>query len=108
MRKLSPGDIAAKLNRISASNRSRRWKRAARQHLMQDVGGYLPPNGHTIEIGRESFVCIKRRYPTAGAAMHALATTHLSSNPERAEIRAYRCWKCRAFHLTSMEYQPND
>lgn len=108
MRKLSPGDVSARLGRIEKSTRSRRWKKAAKARLLADVGGYLPEHGHIIELPDGGKVCTKRRFPTFTAAFSALVATKRSLNGNRQERRVYLCSDCHAFHLTSMEYRHHD
>lgn len=108
MRRLTPGDINAKLKRIERSSRSRKWKRAAKAHLLADVKGWMPQNGHIIELPDGKKVCTKRRFSTFGAAASALADTMASPNGSRRERRVYPCRDCHAFHLTSMEHHHHD
>src|SRR5690554_2589103 len=108
MRRLTPGDINAKLKRIERSSRSRKWKRAAKAHLLADVKGWVPKNGHIIELPDGGKACTKRRFSTFGAAASALAATLASPNENRHERRVYLCRDCHAFHLTSMENRHHD
>lgn len=109
MRKLSPGDISAKLGRIEKSTRSSRWKKAARARLLADVGASTPKHGHMIEIeGTKRKVCTKRRFPTFTAAFSALVGAMNSPNTNRHEQRVYPCEGCGGWHLTSLEEIRND
>lgn len=49
--------------------------------------------------------CRKHRYPDETSARVALATIIRKDKTHRpkTEARAYRCPKCRGFHLTSQE-----
>lgn len=106
MRKLDPGDIAAKLDRIEKAGRSRRWKKAARAHLLADVGGETRKSGSMVDLPKGKTVCTKRRFRTYGAAILALIATATSPNPARREQRIYLCNHCQAYHLSSKEYSP--
>jgi len=108
MRRLTPGDINAKLKRIERSPRSRKWKRAARAHLLADVKGWMLQNGHIIELPDGKKVCTKRRFPTFTAAFSALVAAKRSPNTNRHEKRVYPCEGCGGWHLTSTEDRSND
>ena len=109
MRRLTPGDISARLGRIEKSTRSRRWRKAARARLLADVGGSEPAHGHMIELeGTERRVCTKRRFPTFTAAFSALVAAKRSPNTNRHEQRVYPCEGCGGWHLTSTEDRSND
>lgn len=43
--------------------------------------------------------CVKHRYRDELDAKIAL--TFMPDNPQRREVRAYRCPRCRGWHLTS-------
>lgn len=101
MRQLSPGDIQRKLAQISTSGRSRKWKKRAREHLLEDVGAVPVPNAKGSYKTQRGDVCAKRRFSKASAATQALVDTFMSPSPNRHECRIYFCKNCQGFHLTS-------
>lgn len=113
MRKLSGGDIDARLARIDkARHRSRRWRRNARAKLLRDQGaqpkvGVSGVVGYIFDDGERGAVCSKHRYWSRADAEHALAVTQASDDPWRNETRVYACRYCRGHHLTSKEYRPH-
>lgn len=109
MRRLSPGDAARKLALIETQPRSRRWKRRAKAHLLDDVNATLSASGAywTTPTGT---VCRKRRFTTFTSAIEGLVEALNSPNPHRRERRVYHCKRCSSWHITSKPFEeyPHD
>lgn len=50
--------------------------------------------------------CKKRRYKDQiGAKLAMASTSHKDHRRNKNEIRSYRCYKCKGYHLTSQPYK---
>jgi len=106
MRRLTPGDVSAKLERITKSPRGRRWRKRARAHLLVDVAADPASTAKLITLKDGKTVCTKRRFSTREDAELAMDCIKRSPNRHRHEERSYFCRQCGSYHLTSMRYQP--
>lgn len=48
-----------------------------------------------------SFVCLKKRFATMGAADYALERITESPRTDKIPVRVYQCERCNGWHLTS-------
>ena len=84
--------------------RGKRWLKRAMQHLLEDCGATPIKSGnrviaHRMEEGHA--VCVKRRFKTEAQADHVLMQISLEPEPRKKPIRAYYCYCCCGWHLTS-------
>lgn len=103
MRKLSGGDIAARLARIDRSGRGRRWRKKAKAKLLRDQDAVVRPSLYGFR--ERGAVCHKIRHATLAKAREELsiAQDRAAVDPRRREQRVYQCPHCRGYHLTSWE-----
>jgi hypothetical protein len=104
---MNAGRFATQRDRIaSEQGRSNAWRKRAMASLVrrsgaqtnQAVGGKLIswslPGGRTV--------CVKKRYAREDQATAAIAEMHREHDGRRKPIRAYPCFHCLGWHVTSM------
>jgi hypothetical protein len=90
--------------RNEAWSRSKRWRKRAMQHLVADAGAHVIASGSRIiayKLPDGTTACFKRRFPTEDAANRTLRQIACEPEPRKKPIRAYPCFECSGWHVTS-------
>ena len=103
---MSPAEYARRRARIDAKSftRTPRWHKRAMKQLNKEAGAVAliagrKVVGHQLPSGR--VVCIKRRFHTEELALAKLAQIAKEPADRHKPIRAFACYSCLGWHLTS-------
>lgn len=89
--------------------RSLAWRKRALKRLIADAGVVELKTGKRVTAYRlpcQTVICVKRRYPNEQSAIDALAQIGNEHDGRIKPIRAYPCYRCFGWHLTSAKHDP--
>jgi hypothetical protein len=87
------------------------WFKRAMQKLIQEAGAVAIYSGGRIvghELANGQIVCTKQRFQTELAAGAALLQIAISAGEHKKPQRAYACFACLGWHLTSQNQKANN
>lgn len=103
---MSPAEYRRKRARIEAeaTRRAPSWRKRALKRLTVEAGAVALVMGrkvvaHKLPGGR--VVCVKQRFVSEEQALERLATIAHGPNDRVKPIRAFPCYSCLGWHLTS-------
>lgn len=103
---MTPRQFAAARERILSQShrRSNDWRKRALAHLVAEAGAEPQTSGRRVLSWRMptgQHVCVKHRYTTETRATDAILEMHRETDGRRKPIRAYPCYFCAGWHITS-------
>jgi hypothetical protein len=87
-----------------SSGRTDKWRKRAFQHLVREAGAEVVSSGRRItsyRLPNGQSVCHKRRFRCEGDALDTLRQIAIEEEPRKKPIRAYACYVCFGWHVTS-------
>lgn len=84
--------------------RSNDWRKRALARLIAEARAEPQHSGKRILSWRMTtgqHVCVKHRYTTEARATDAILEMHRETDGRRKPIRAYACYFCNGWHITS-------
>jgi hypothetical protein len=106
---MTPGQFARKRDRImhNSPGRSDEWRKRAMKRLAADAGA-VPQHaggGRVIawRMSNGQLVCVKHRYASEQQANNAMTQMQREPDGRRKPIRAYPCYACFGWHITSQQ-----
>jgi hypothetical protein len=101
-----PAEFARRRDRIMhASGRSNAWRKRALQHLAREANAATETtSGNRVlswRLNNGQHVCAKHRYVSETQATDAICEMQRQHDGRRKPIRAYACYYCFGWHITS-------
>ncbi len=89
----------------SRKGRSGNWRKRAMHHLVEDAHAEPIKSGNRVVAYQleDGAACTKRRFQTEEIANDTIRQIADEPEPRKKPIRAYFCWACSGWHLTSKE-----
>lgn len=84
--------------------RSKEWRKRAMRHLVDDAGAEVVSTGsrviaYRLPSGKQ--VCHKSKFKTEHQALETLRQIAEEPQNRKKPVRAYACYQCGGWHLTS-------
>lgn len=103
---MTPRQFAAARERILSQShtRSNDWRKRALAHLAAEARAEPQFSGKRILSWRMptgQHVCVKHRYTSEVRAISAMGEMHRETDGRRKPVRAYPCFFCNGWHITS-------
>ncbi len=102
---MTPARFAQLRDKINARHgRSHDWRKRAIKRLMAEAGATTQLTAGRVlsyRLPSGKFVCVKHRYRNETRANEAVQQINLETDGRRKPIRAYPCYFCNGWHITS-------
>lgn len=103
---LKPAEFARRRDRIMHDHsRSNEWRKRALRRLALEAGAAVETtSGNRVlswRLNNGQHVCVKHRYRSQDDATSAIDQMQRAHDGRRKPIRAYACYYCFGWHITS-------
>lgn len=104
---MRPAEFARRRDRIihHSPGRSNAWRKRALANLAREANATTETtSGHRVlswRLNNGQHVCAKHRYRSEGDATSAISEMQREQDGRRKPIRAYACYYCFGWHITS-------